>query len=75
MPYVRAKQIKGCTYYYLCESYWADGKPRQRVIAYLGKFSTVEAAHRHWNEQAQTAPDAAARKHAREMVKKLKPYL
>ena len=74
MPYVRAKQVKGHTYYYLCESVWVDGKPRQRVIAYLGKFSTVEAALVHWQEQVKTGQDAEARKHAREMVKKLAPY-
>ncbi len=74
MPFVRAKQVKGCTYYYLCESYWADGRPHQRVIAYLGQYRTVKAALAHWQKQVRTGGDAAARKHAREMVKKLTPY-
>ena len=74
MPYIRTKRIGGVEFYYLVESTRVDGKPRQRVIAYLGKFSTVEAALVHWREQVKAGPDAKARKHALEMVRKLAPY-
>jgi hypothetical protein len=75
MPFVRTKRIGGVEYYYLIESYREDGKPRQRVLAYLGAFATVQAALRYWQKQASAGLDAAARKHARTMVKKLTPYL
>lgn len=73
MPFVRAKQVKGCTYYYLCECVWVDGKPYQRVIAYLGQYRTVKAALAYWREEAQTK-DKGRKQQAREMLKKLKPY-
>jgi hypothetical protein len=75
MPFVRTKLVKGIRYHYLVEAYREDGKPRQRVVVYLGAFATVQAALRYWEKQASVGNDAAARKHAREMVKKLKPYL
>lgn len=75
MPFIRAKQVKGRTYHYLCECVWVDGKPRQRVIAYLGRHETVKAAYRYWQTQVKAGQDAAARRHAREMVKKLAQYL
>ena len=75
MPFIRTKTIKGIEYYYLVESVRVDGKPRQRVIAYLGEHSTVKAAFRYWQEQVSAGPDATARKHAREMLKRLKAYL
>jgi hypothetical protein len=74
MSFIRSKLFKGKLYFYLVEGYWENGKSRQRVIAYLGQFSTVQAAHAHWQQQLQ-ASDAGARKHAREMVKKLESYL
>ena len=75
MPFIRTKLVKGISYYYLVESFRNDGKPRQRVLAYLGEHSTVRAAYKHWADQAKTAPDAAGRKRARAVVKELEPYL
>ena len=75
MPFVRTKLVKGISYHYLVESVRVDGKPRQRVIAYLGEHSTVKAACRYWQTQVSAGPDATARKHAREVLKKLKAYL
>lgn len=75
MPFVRTKLVKGIRYHYLVEAYREDGKVRQRVLAYLGEHETVKAALRYWQKQTSAGPDAAARKHAREMVKKLRPYL
>jgi hypothetical protein len=75
VPFVRSKTVKGLLYNYLVESYREDGKPRQRVVAYLGEFSTVRAAYKHWAGEAKAGADAGIRKHAREMAKKLEPYL
>jgi hypothetical protein len=75
MPFIRSKNIKGHAYYYLCESMWVDGKPRQKIIAYLGKFSTVDAALAHWREQLKAGQDSDVCEYAREMVKKLSPYV
>jgi len=35
--FIRAKKFNGRTYYYLVEAYREHGKPKQRVIRYLGK--------------------------------------
>lgn len=75
MPFVRKKRVNDTDYFYLVESYRVDGKPRQRVVCYLGEHSTVSAAHKYWQEQAKDEQNAAARKHAREMVRKLEQYL
>jgi hypothetical protein len=75
MPFVRTKLVKGIRYHYLVEAYREDSKPRQRVLAYLGEHATVKAALRYWQKQVNAGSDAAARKQAREMVKKLKPYV
>lgn len=75
MPFVRTKLVKGIRYYYLVESYWADGKPHQRVLCYLGQHSTVQAAYDYWLAQVRVTRDTDGRKHAREMVKKLRQYL
>jgi hypothetical protein len=54
MPFIRAKTRKklswpdrqptSSTYYYLVENYRENGRVRQRIIAYLGKYPTVEEA-------------------------------
>jgi hypothetical protein len=75
MPFIRSKNIRGRVYFYLCESFWENGKPRQRVLCYLGKHSTVKAAFGYWQEQAKATKGVEERKHAREMVKKLKQYV
>lgn len=74
MPFIRTKTIKGIEYNYLVEATRVDGKPRQRVMAYLGRYKTVRGALAYWEKRVKAGPDAAARKHAREMVSKLKPY-
>lgn len=75
MPFIRTKLIKGIGYHYLVESFREEGKPRQRVLLYLGQHETVTAAYKHWQEQTQKAPNAESRKHAREMVKRLEFYI
>lgn len=75
MPFVRTKIIRGIEYHYLVENRRVDGKHRQIVLAYLGQHGTIRAAYMFWQEQVKEGQDAAARKHAREMVAKLKPYL
>ncbi len=48
MAYVRKKSFKRgeatVEYYQLVESRRVDGKPRQRVLAHLGQYSSVDAA-------------------------------
>jgi hypothetical protein len=41
----------------------------------LREHATVKAAYRYWQQQVSAGPDATARKQARQMVKKLTPYL
>jgi hypothetical protein len=75
MPFIRTKEIKGIPYHYLVQSFRDGGKVRQRVLVYLGQFPTVRKAYNHWKRQTEAAPDAASRKHARQMVKELTPHL
>lgn len=42
--FVRTKTTDGRTYLQVVESYWQDGKPRQRVIATLGRLDKLSAA-------------------------------
>ncbi len=42
--FIRSKEVRGRTYHYLVESQRVNGVPRQRVIAYLGHYKTVEEA-------------------------------
>ncbi len=44
MAFVRAKHSGKRTYYQLVESRREDGKVRQRIIAYLGHYTSVEEA-------------------------------
>jgi hypothetical protein len=48
MPFIRAKHQKSRgrerTYYYLVESYRDNGRVRQKTLAYLGKYPSVEDA-------------------------------
>ena len=39
--FVRTKTTQGRTYLQVVESYWQDGKPRQRVIATLGRLDKL----------------------------------
>jgi uncharacterized protein YxeA len=37
MGFIRTKRFNGRVYYYLVEAYRENGKPKQRVLKYLGK--------------------------------------
>ena len=75
MSFVRKKTMKGQTYFYLVECLWEDGKPRQRVIAYLGRYATVRGAHAHFVRQTKKKQKPADAKHAKQMVRKLEKYI
>ena len=75
MSFVRKKKRKGQAYYYLCECHWIDGKPRQRVVCYLGRYATVRGAHAHFVRQAKKKQKPAEAKHAKAMVKKLARFI
>ena len=51
MAFVRRKRVGPYEYYQLVESYLVDGKPRQRVLLHLGRYSTVEAALEGWSKE------------------------
>ena len=42
MTFVRKKRVNGYEYYQLVESYRENGKVRQRTLAHLGEYLTVE---------------------------------
>lgn len=63
MAFIRKKKSGQRTYHYLVRSVWVAGKPRQRVIAYLGDLGECRTL-----EEAYVRSDAAARR-------KLKRYL
>ena len=42
--FIRTKEVRGQTYHYLVESQRVNGVPKQRVIAYLGHYKTVDEA-------------------------------
>ncbi len=44
MAYVRTKRVGNREYYQLVESRRVDGKPRQTVLAHLGRYPDVDAA-------------------------------
>lgn len=48
MAFVRKKRSRGSAYYQVVESYLADGKPRQRVLVHLGRYSSVDGALKSW---------------------------
>ena len=48
MAFVRKKRLGGYEYYQLVENRWIDGKPRQRVLLHLGRYSDIEVALREW---------------------------
>ncbi|MBS3128070.1 hypothetical protein J4410_02905 [Candidatus Woesearchaeota archaeon] len=41
MVFVRTKMIKGHRYCYLVKGIWTQGKCRQKVIRYLGKYGDL----------------------------------
>jgi len=40
--FMRKKNIKGNEYWYLVKNEWKDGKSRQKVIQYLGKYGSFD---------------------------------
>jgi hypothetical protein len=52
VAYVRKKKVGKYEYYQLVEGYRENGKVRQRVLAHLGRDSTVEGAAARWERQA-----------------------
>jgi hypothetical protein len=48
MAFVRKKRLGGYEYYQLVENRWIDGKPRQRVLLHLGRYSDIEVALKEW---------------------------
>lgn len=53
MAFVRRKRVGPYEYYQLVESYLVDGKPRQRVLLHLGRYSTVETALEGWPKEIE----------------------
>ena len=47
MAYLRTKTIYGSKYYYLVESKRIDGKPRQKVVKYIGRANVLNSV---WGE-------------------------
>jgi hypothetical protein len=44
MAYLRTKNVGGRRYHQLVEGYREDGKVKQRVLAHLGRYESVEEA-------------------------------
>jgi len=53
MAFVRRKRVGPYEYYQLVENCWMDGKPRQRVLLHLGRYTTVEAALEGWPKEVE----------------------
>jgi hypothetical protein len=53
MAFVRRKRVGPYEYYQLVENRWMDGKPRQRVLLHLGRYTTVEAALEGWPKEVE----------------------
>jgi len=70
--FVRKKKDKNRTYRYLCECRWINGKPRQRIVAYLGRHQSVKAAYKYWQRESKKK---GRKTYASKMMKKLLPYL
>ena len=75
MAYVKRKRIKGREYYYLAESYRADGKVKTRTLAYLGTTPQVpeELTHllgkrRRHQQRALWDPEALGAALARQIT-------
>jgi hypothetical protein len=53
VAFVRRKRVGPYQYYQLVENRWRGGKPRQRVLLHLGRYSTVEAALDGWPKEIE----------------------
>lgn len=72
VAYIRRKKVDGNWYFYLVEGTRVNGKVRQRVVAYLGKYATVGAAYLHWVRESRK-PER--KQYAMQMMKQLEPYI
>lgn len=50
MAYIRKKTNKGIDYYYIVESYRENGKPKQRVVEYIGSSEKFMKSAIKWYE-------------------------
>lgn len=52
MAYIRKKKVKGYTYYYIVEGIYGDkkGRPKQKVIRYLGTIENILKKFDFWDE-------------------------
>ncbi len=61
MAYVRKNRVDDGVYYQVVEGYREGGKVKQRVLAYLGTYETVDKAleklPRHIEMQRETMPN------------------
>ena len=53
MAFVRRKRVGPYEYYQLVESRLVDGKPRQRVLVHLGRYTSVDAALEGWPKEIE----------------------
>ena len=53
MAFVRRKRVGPYEYYQLVHSRLVNGKPRQRVLLHLGRYTSVEAALEGWPKEVQ----------------------
>ena len=42
MAFLKESRAKGKTYYSICESYRLNGKPRHRLLEYIGDFDELK---------------------------------
>ena len=53
MAFMRRKRVGPYEYYQLVESRLVDGKPRQRVLVHLGRYTSVDAALEGWPNEIE----------------------
>ena len=53
MAFVRRKRVGPYEYHQLVENQWIDGKPRQKVLLHLGRYTSVEAALEGWPKEIE----------------------
>jgi hypothetical protein len=61
VAYVRKKKVKGSEYYQLVEAHRVDGKPRQKVLVHLNKYTTVDDALQSWPKDIRNLRSRAKR--------------
>jgi hypothetical protein len=72
VAYVRRKKIDGAWYFYLVRGVRVDGVVRQKVLLYLGKHASVDAAYQYWQRESKKR---GKKTHAEQMMRRLRPYL